>query len=129
MALSAIGILIFDHAIASLYTGDRAVRDIAAALLLMAAIFQLSDGVQVGAQGALRGFKDTAIPMAMCIFSYWVVGFPLAYTFGVHNGGGPRYVWIGFIAGLTVSAVLLVSRYLYVSRRSLAESAVEAGAV
>ena len=48
-------------------------------------------------------------------------------TFGVHNGGGPRYVWIGFIAGLTVSAVLLVSRYLYVSRRSLPESAVEAG--
>ena len=99
----------------------------AAALLLMAAIFQFSDGVQVGAQGALRGFKDTAIPMAMCIFSYWVVGFPLAYTFGVHQGGGPRYVWMGFIAGLTVSAVLLVSRYLYVSRRSPSASAVEAG--
>ncbi|HEV8334047.1 MAG TPA: MATE family efflux transporter [Steroidobacteraceae bacterium] len=127
MALSAIGILLFDDAIASLYTRDRAVREVAATLLLMAAIFQLSDGVQVGAQGALRGFKDTAIPMAMCIFSYWVVGFPLAYTLGVHDGGGPRYVWIGFIAGLTVSAVLLVSRYLYVSRRSLSPSAVEAG--
>jgi len=127
MALSAIGIVLFNDSIASLYTGDRAVREIAAALLLMAAIFQLSDGVQVGAQGALRGFKDTAIPMGMCIFSYWVVGFPLAYTFGVHNGGGPRYVWIGFIAGLTVSAVLLVSRYLYVSRRSLPASAVGLG--
>ena len=90
----------------------RPVREIAAGLLLMAAIFQLSDGVQVGAAGALRGFKDTAIPMTMCIFSYWVVGFPLAYIFGVHSGGGPPYVWIGFIAGLTVSAVLLVSRYL-----------------
>jgi MATE family multidrug resistance protein len=129
MALSAIAIVLFDHAIASLYTGDRAVREVATGLLLMAAIFQLSDGVQVGAQGALRGFKDTAIPMAMCIFSYWVIGFPLAYTFGVYNGGGPRYVWIGFIAGLTVSAVLLVSRYLYVSRRSLPASAVEAGVV
>src|SRR5262249_11548507 len=128
MGLSAIGIVLFDRHIASLYTGDRAVQEVAAALLLMAAIFQLSDGVQVGAQGALRGFKDTAIPMAMCIFSYWVVGFPLAYTFGVHNVGGPRYVWMGFIAGLTVSAVLLVSRYLYVSRRSLPES-VEAGAL
>jgi MATE family multidrug resistance protein len=129
MALTGIAIVVFNDAIASVYTGDRAVREVAAALLLMAAIFQLSDGVQVGAQGALRGFKDTAIPMAMCIFSYWVVGFPLAYTFGVYNGGGPRYVWIGFIAGLTVSAVLLVSRYLYVSRRALSSSALEAGAL
>ena len=105
MALSAIGIVLFNDGIASLYTGDPAVREVAAGLLLMAAIFQLSDGVQVGAAGALRGFKDTAIPMTMCIFSYWVVGFPLAYVFGVQRGGGPLYVWIGFIAGLTVSAV------------------------
>jgi len=55
------------------------------------------------------------------------VRLPLAYTFGVHNGGGPRYVWMGFIAGLTVSAVLLVSRYLYVSRRAPSASVVEAG--
>lgn len=55
------------------------------------------------------------------------MGFPLAYIFGVRQGGGPLYVWIGFIAGLTVSAVLLVSRYLYVSRRSLPASAVGLG--
>ncbi len=122
MAMSAIGILLFSDGIASLYSRDAAVREVAAGLLLMAAIFQLSDGVQVGAQGALRGFKDTAIPMTMCIFSYWVVGFPFAYIFAVHKGGGPLYVWIGFIAGLTVSAVLLVSRYLYVSRRSVASA-------
>jgi len=127
MALSALGIVLFNDQIASLYTRDPAVREIAAGLLLMAAIFQLSDGVQVGASGALRGFKDTAIPMTMCVFSYWVVGFPLAYIFGVRQGGGPLYVWIGFIAGLTVSAVLLVSRYQYVSRRSLRDSAVELG--
>jgi multidrug resistance protein, MATE family len=126
MAMSAIGIVLFNDGIASLYTRDVPVREVAAGLLLMAAIFQLSDGVQVGAAGALRGFKDTAIPMTMCIFSYWVVGFPLAYVFGVHKGGGPLYVWIGFIAGLTVAATLLVSRYLYVSRRSPA-SAVELG--
>jgi multidrug resistance protein, MATE family len=119
MAMSAIGIVLFNDDIARLYTRDVPVREVAAGLLLMAAIFQLSDGVQVGAAGALRGFKDTAIPMTMCIFSYWVVGFPLAYVYGVHKGGGPLYVWIGFIAGLTVAATLLVSRYLYVSRRSL----------
>lgn len=127
MAMSAIAIVLFNAGIASLYTRDVPVREVAAGLLLMAAIFQLSDGVQVGAAGALRGFKDTAIPMTMCIFSYWVVGFPLAYVFGVRQGGGPLYVWIGFIAGLTVAATLLVSRYLYVSRRSLV-SAVGVGA-
>ncbi len=122
MAMSAIGIVLFDDGIARLYTRDAAVREVAVALLLMAAIFQLSDGVQVGAAGALRGFKDTAVPMTMCIFSYWVVGFPLAYVYAVHKGGGPVYVWIGFIAGLTVAASLLVSRYLYVSRRSPASA-------
>lgn len=127
MAMSAIAIVLFNAGIASLYTRDVPVREVAAGLLLMAAIFQLSDGVQVGAAGALRGFKDTAVPMTMCIFSYWVVGFPLAYVFGVRQGGGPLYVWIGFIAGLTVAATLLVSRYLYVSRRSLV-SAVGVGA-
>ena len=72
MAMSAIGIVLFNDQIAALYTRDAPVRELAARLLLMAALFQLSDGVQVGAAGALRGFKDTAIPMALCVFSYWV---------------------------------------------------------
>jgi MATE family multidrug resistance protein len=127
MALSAVGILLFSDGIARLYTNDPAVREIAAGLLLLAAIFQLSDGVQVGAAGALRGFKDTAIPMTMCIFSYWIVGFPLAYIFGVQQGGGPPSVWMGFIAGLSVAATLLVSRYLYISRRPVPASAVGLG--
>jgi multidrug resistance protein, MATE family len=116
MAVSALCIVLFDHEIAGLYTRDPAVRELAARLLLMAALFQLSDGVQVGAAGALRGFKDTTVPMALCVFSYWVVGFSLAYMLGVRQGGGPVYVWVGLTVGLTVSAVLLVARYLYVSR-------------
>jgi multidrug resistance protein, MATE family len=118
MSISAISILLFNDSIAALYTKDPQVRELAATLLLMAAVFQLSDGVQVGAAGALRGFKDTAVPMALCVFSYWVVGFTLAYVLGVHRGGGPMGVWVGLIVGLTVSAVLLVTRYLYVSRRA-----------
>ena len=116
MLVSAIGILLFNEQIAALYTRDDAVRELAAALLLMAALFQLSDGVQVGAAGALRGFKDTTVPMALCVISYWLVGFTLAYLLGVRLGGGPVDVWIGLIAGLTVSAVLLVWRYVSVTR-------------
>lgn len=116
MTISAVLILLFNDQIASLYTRDVPVRELAATLLLMAALFQFSDGVQVGAAGALRGFKDTAIPMAMCIFSYWVVAFSFAYYFGVYRGEGPVLVWIGLNVGLTISAVLLVARYLRVTK-------------
>ncbi|MGH8178788.1 MAG: MATE family efflux transporter, partial [Steroidobacter sp.] len=117
MFVSAIAIVLLNDQIAALYTNDVDVRELAAALLLMAALFQLSDGVQVGAAGALRGFKDTAVPMALCVVSYWLVGFTLAYVLGVRLGGGPVHVWIGLTVGLTVSAILLVSRYVYVARR------------
>lgn len=117
MLISAICILFFNDQIAALYTRDEPVRELAATLLLMAALFQLSDGVQVGAAGALRGFKDTTVPMVLCVFSYWVVGFTLAYVLGVRQAGGPVYVWLGLTVGLTVSAILLVTRYLRVSTR------------
>lgn len=119
MAISAGNILLFNEQIAALYTRDTAVQGLAATLLLTAAVFQLSDGVQVGAAGALRGFKDTAIPMGLCLFSYWGVGFSLAYVLGVRRQGGPVMVWVGLIAGLTVCAVLLITRYIWVSRARL----------
>lgn len=120
MFVSALAILTFNNQIAALYTRDAAVRELAASLLLMAALFQLSDGVQVGAAGALRGFKDTAMPMALCVVSYWLVGFTLAYVLGVQRGGGPLHVWIGLTVGLTVSAVLLVWRYARVTHARVA---------
>jgi MATE family multidrug resistance protein len=116
MTISAVVILLMNDQIAALYTRDLPVRELAASLLLMAALFQFSDGVQVGAAGALRGFKDTTIPMALCVFSYWVVGFTFAYYFGVYRGEGPVLVWIGLNVGLTISAVLLVARYQLVTR-------------
>jgi len=120
MLISAIVILLFNDQIAALYTRDLPVREVAAGLLLMAALFQFSDGVQVGAAGALRGFKDTTVPMALCVFSYWVIAFNFAYYFGVYRGGGPMLVWIGLNVGLTISAVLLVWRYLLVTKTRLA---------
>jgi MATE family multidrug resistance protein len=120
MFVSALLIVWLNDGVAALYTRDPAVRELAAQLLLMAALFQLSDGVQVGAAGALRGYKDTAVPMVLCVFAYWAVGFSFAYYFGVREQGGPVYVWMGLIAGLTVSAVLLVARLLSTSRKRAA---------
>lgn len=119
MAVSASAILLLNEQIAALYTKDPQVLELAGTLLLMAALFQFSDGVQVGAAGALRGFKDTTVPMVICLISYWVIGFSLAYVFGVLQGRGPVYVWLGLTAGLTAAAALLLTRYRVTSARAV----------
>ena len=99
---------------------DAQVLAIATQLLAFVAAFQLADGLQVGAAGALRGFKDARVPMVLNVVAYWLVGFPLAYGFGVVLGQGASAVWTGLIAGLFACAVLLTWRYAVVSRRALA---------
>lgn len=126
MACSAVVIVFLGEHIAAVYTNDAAVRTLAAGLLLMAAIFQVSDGLQIGSAGALRGFKDAKIPMLLALFAYWVIGFPLAYGLGVALGFGPTYVWVGLIAGLTACAVLLNLRYLLISTRAVHAAAAAA---
>ncbi|MEO0422839.1 MAG: MATE family efflux transporter [Pseudomonadota bacterium] len=120
MLLSAIVMLIFGEQIVGFYLrpGEAdEVRTIAISLLGMAALFQISDGLQVGAAGGLRGYKDTRIPFLINLFSYWVVGFPLAYGLGIVLDWGPRTVWVGLVVGLTVCAALLNYRLWQVSRR------------
>jgi MATE family multidrug resistance protein len=116
MTCSAISLLIFRDAVVDLYTNDISVKEIAISLLLMAAIFQVGDGVQIGAAGALRGYKDTRLPMIINTFSYWVLAFPLAYLAAVTYRLPPNYIWGGFVIGLSVAAVLLTWRYNRVSR-------------
>ena len=117
MTLSAIGLLLFRDQIVGFYTDDPNVQAIALSLLFVAAIFQVSDGVQVGAAGALRGLHDTRVPMFLTTFSYWVIAFPLAYAAALHLKLSPAMIWGGFVVGLTVSAVLLVARFAWSSRQ------------
>ena len=124
MTASALVMLAFGEQIVGFYLrpGEaEEVRQVAISLLGMAALFQVSDGVQVGAAGALRGFKDTRIPFLMNLFSYWVIGFPLAYLLGITLRLGPQSVWVGLVVGLSVCAVLLNYRFWQVSRRPWAE--------
>jgi MATE family multidrug resistance protein len=111
MSCSAIFLLVFRDAVVSMYTSDQAVKEIAISLLLMAAIFQVGDGVQIGAAGALRGYKDTRMPMIINTVSFWVIAFPLAYLAAVTFKLPPNYIWGGFVVGLSVAAVLLTWRY------------------
>jgi MATE family multidrug resistance protein len=116
MLCSAIALLLFSKEIVGFYTNDPAVRDVAVSLLLIAAIFQVSDGLSLGGAGALRGLKDTRVPMYFCIVAYWVIGLPLAWWLGIGLGLGPRWVWVGFVAGLTTAALLLNARFIYITR-------------
>jgi MATE family multidrug resistance protein len=119
MSCSALFLLLFRDLVVNLYTSDTSVQAIAISLLLMAAIFQIADGVQIGAAGALRGYKDTRMPMIINTFSYWVLGFPLAYMAAITFRAPPDYIWAGFVLGLSVAAVLLTFRFLRLSKAHL----------
>jgi len=116
MTMSAAFLLVFRDAIVGLYSSDAAVAGIAISLLLMAAIFQIADGVQIGAAGALRGYKDTGIPMVINIVAFWVLAFPLAYLATVTYRAPPNYIWAGFVVGLGAAATLLTWRFRRLSR-------------
>jgi MATE family multidrug resistance protein len=99
--------------------GNAAALAVAVTLFPIAAIFQFFDGLQVSALGALRGYKDTKVPMVIAFFGYWVIGvgggIVMAYTFDVRGPG----VWWGLAIGLLASGTLLLLRFQQISRRHL----------
>jgi multidrug resistance protein, MATE family len=111
MGVAALLIATFPRAIATLYTPNPGVQEMAVSLLYMAAVFQVFDGLQVAGAGALRGLKDSAVPMVLTFVAYWGLGLPLGYFLGISRGGGPQAIWIGLIAGLFVAALLLNIRF------------------
>jgi MATE family multidrug resistance protein len=99
------------------YIEDPYVIELASGLLLIAAFFQISDGLQVVILGALRGLQDVWIPSLICFFAYTLVGFPISYYSSLHYGYGINGIWYGVLAGLSVSAILMYFRFRYLSRR------------
>ena len=116
MCVTAVVIYLFPDLISSMYTQDPEVRDVAVSLLYMAAIFQISDGLQVSGYGALRGLKDTKIPMVVNFIAYWMVGLPLGYYLGITRNIGPQGLWMGLIAGLTIAAILHNIRFYVLTK-------------
>jgi MATE family multidrug resistance protein len=115
--LSASAMLLFPEIIVSIYTDDTVIAPLAVSLLFYAAIFQYSDGIQICAAGALRGYKDTRVPMIYTIISFWIVGMTLGYNLTFTAEMGPAGMWIGMIAGLSVAAVLMLARFHRSSKR------------
>lgn len=111
MTTTAFIFVIGKNFLPTLYIDDLEVINIASILLIMAAIFQIPDGIQVTALGMLRGIQDVKIPTIITFFAYWLVGIPISYLSAVIFNFGPIGVWTGLIAGLTLSAGLLTWRY------------------
>ncbi len=109
---------LFPHWIARIYTTEVEVIELAASLLVLAAVFQVSDGLQAASAGALRGFKDTRIPMLYSVFSYWLIGLSLGAWLTFGRQWGASGMWVGLIAGLSVAAALLGTRFLRISART-----------
>ena len=111
MACTAAVMISQPEAIARFYTSDRDVLAIASGLIVLAGAFQISDGLQVAGFGALRGLKDTRVPVIVNVISYWLVGLPSGYMLGMHFGFGARGLWMGLTAGLSVAAILHNRRF------------------
>lgn len=97
------------------------VIEIASTLLIVAAVFQISDGVQVAVLGALRGLQDVKIPTYITFVAYWVIGFPISIYLGLYTPLKATGIWIGLLAGLTAAAIFLYLRFNYLTNKMIAE--------
>jgi MATE family multidrug resistance protein len=101
---------------------NQEVVSIAAKLLLVAAIFQISDGIQVVVLGALRGLQDVKVPMYITFVAYWIIGFPISYYLGEYTDLKAVGVWIGLLAGLTAAALFLYIRFHSLTKKLIKEN-------
>ena len=117
MVCCALLFVAFHDFLPKLYVDDPTVISMAGSLIIVAAIFQISDGVQVVGLGALRGMSDVRVPTIITLFAYWVLAIPVSYLFGFIWGMGPEGVWYGLLAGLSVAALMLLGRFRFLVRR------------
>ena len=106
---SVVFMIFFPEIIISIYTSDSEVVPVAAALFMIAALFQIFDGLYMTGAGALRGMKDTKGPMWISVLAYWLIGFPVAWFLGSHLG--PEGLWYGMVIGVGLTGILLGWRF------------------
>ncbi|MEK0167920.1 MULTISPECIES: MdtK family multidrug efflux MATE transporter [Pseudescherichia] len=119
--LTAIFTVSLREHIALLYNDNPEVVHLAAQLMLLAAIYQISDSIQVVGSGILRGYKDTRSIFFITFTAYWVLGLPSGYVLAltdlVVDRMGPAGFWMGFIIGLTSAAILMMLRMRFLQRQ------------
>ncbi len=121
--IQAAFVIIFRDPIAALFSADPAVRELASHLLIYAAAFRVFDAINVGANGALRGYKDTRITVILAFTGYWIIGFPLSYSLALTEfWGTPLGVegfWVGMVITLILISCLAGTRLNQTSRKAL----------
>ena len=118
----AIGFVALKDILPMLYIDDAEVIQAAASLLIIAGLFQISDGIQVVFLGALRGLQDVKIPMWITFIAFWIVGLPVSYYLGLKTSLGALGVWIGMLVSLTISAIMLYLRFTKLSNKLIEEN-------
>jgi MATE family multidrug resistance protein len=127
MAASAGVMLAVPRTLAALYTSQAEVLAMAAALLPLAGVFQVFDGIQVVSIGILRGVGDTRTPMIVNVLGFWFVGLPVSWWLGLRAGQGPVGLWWGLTMGLIVVALFLIWRVWSRLRGALARLVLDRG--
>lgn len=115
MIVSALVFIIFRNYLPVLYVDDSSVINIASTLLIIAGLFQISDGIQAVGLGILRGIRDIKKPTIVTFISYWIISIPLSYFLGIEYGFGVYGIWIGLSVGLTLAAIFHVTRFNYLT--------------
>lgn len=111
MTCTSILFICLRNILPQIYTKVPEVIEIASGLLILAAIFQIPDGIQVTAIGALRGLQDVFIPSLITFVAYWVLALPIAYYLAFYKGLGANGIWIGLTIGLSCSAIFMTYRF------------------
>lgn len=120
--INSLIIIVFRTSLVGIYTTDLLVLDLAVSLLIFAAIFQIPDGIQMGALGGLRGYKDTFIPMILLFISYWIFAMPIGYFLtntGFNKPLGAAGMWYGMIIGLSIFSLLSIGRLNWIIKKTL----------
>jgi len=113
-------LIFFADFIPHIYSNDEVVVELAAHLLIYAGLFQMADAFVVPNQAALRGYKDTKVPLVLAIFAYWLIALPLGYILGLTDiivpAMGAEGFWISLVVGLVISGVLMTKRLMKISK-------------
>lgn len=118
--VTALVFILFRNVLPLLFTTNAEMIEIASTLLIFIGIYQIPDGIQCIAVGILRGMQDVKIITPIALFSYWILNFPIGYFCAFNLGMGPKGLYIGFIVGLSMAALLM---YLRIRKRQKALSA------
>ncbi|PZX52413.1 MATE family multidrug resistance protein [Algoriphagus ratkowskyi] len=120
MVITGLIFILMRSFLPTLYIDNDEVVALSASLLIIAGLFQLSDGIQVAGLGILRGMEDVKFPTLITLVAYWVIGLPLGYYLAFHVGLAEQGIWYGLLIGLSITAVVLLYRFHKLSNRMIA---------